>query len=102
MERWLVMSGSRAKSVVPDNSLTPFCGSKGSAVKSGQESATHEDARHLQAIFDAIPSPTFIVDADVRIQDFNLAANQLLWPQPQGELVWTASSATTSPQPWQA
>ena len=39
-------------------------------------------AQYLRAIFDGIPVPTFIVDADVRIQDFNTAAEQFLGPDP--------------------
>jgi PAS domain-containing protein len=39
-------------------------------------------AQYLRAIFDAIPLPAFVVDADVRIQDFNTAAEQYLGPDP--------------------
>ncbi len=46
----------------------------------GQPNAEKE--RYLRAIFDAMPLPAFIVDADVRIQDCNRAAAQLLGPQP--------------------
>lgn len=41
-----------------------------------------EKAQYFRAIFDAIPLPAFVVDADVRIQDFNTAAEQLLGPYP--------------------
>ena len=37
----------------------------------------------MRAIFDALPLPTFIVDDDVRIQDYNTAGGQLLGPDPQ-------------------
>ena len=39
-------------------------------------------AQYLRAIFDTFPHPTFIVDADVQIQDFNTAAEQFLGPEP--------------------
>jgi PAS domain-containing protein len=39
--------------------------------------------RFLRTVFDAIPLPTFIVDDDVRIQDYNTAAAQLLGPEPE-------------------
>jgi PAS domain-containing protein len=41
-----------------------------------------QNAQYLRAIFDAFPHPAFIVDADVQIQDFNTAAEQLLGPEP--------------------
>jgi PAS domain-containing protein len=41
-----------------------------------------EKAQYFRAIFDAMPLPAFIVDEDVRIQDFNTAAEQLLGPYP--------------------
>jgi hypothetical protein len=37
-----------------------------------------EKRPYLRAIFDTIPLPTFIVDDDVRIQDYNAAAGFLL------------------------
>jgi PAS domain-containing protein len=40
-------------------------------------------ALHLRAVFDAIPLPTFVVDEDVRIQDFNAAAAELVGPDAQ-------------------
>jgi PAS domain-containing protein len=43
-------------------------------------------AQYLRAIFDAIPLPAFIVDADVRIQDFNTAAEQFLGAEPASAL----------------
>ncbi len=39
-------------------------------------------AQYLRTIFDTIPLPTFIVDEDVRIEDFNTAAEQFLGPEP--------------------
>jgi PAS domain-containing protein len=39
-------------------------------------------AQYLRAVFDAIPLPAFIVDGDVRIHDFNTAAEQFLGPEP--------------------
>jgi len=39
--------------------------------------------QYWRTIFDSTPIPTFIVDADMRIQDCNLAAAQLLGPQPE-------------------
>src|ERR1051325_2462394 len=45
-----------------------------------------QKAQYLRAIFDTIPLPTFIVDADVRIQDFNTAAEQFLGPEPAAAL----------------
>src|SRR5579862_9494095 len=39
-------------------------------------------AQYLRAIFDAIPLPAFIVDGDVRIHDFNTAAEPLLGSEP--------------------
>lgn len=45
------------------------------------------DQRHfLRTVFDTVPVPTFIVDDDVRIQDFNTAAGHLLGPEPQRAL----------------
>jgi PAS domain-containing protein len=37
--------------------------------------------QYVRAIFDAFPHPTFIVDEDVQIQDFNTAAEQFLGPE---------------------
>lgn len=37
-----------------------------------------ERALYLRAIFDGIPTPVFVVDEDVRIQDFNAAAEAFL------------------------
>ena len=42
-----------------------------------------DNSEYFRAIFDAIPLPTFIVDADVRIQDYNAAGSQLLGPEPE-------------------
>jgi PAS domain-containing protein len=39
--------------------------------------------QYLRTIFDTIPLPAFIVDSDVRIQDFNLAAEPFLGPNPE-------------------
>jgi PAS domain-containing protein len=43
-------------------------------------------AQYFRAIFDAIPQPTFIVDADVAIRDFNTAAESLLGSEPAAAL----------------
>jgi PAS domain-containing protein len=40
-----------------------------------------ERTQYLRAIFDGIPMPMFIVDEDVRIHDFNTAAEEFLGPQ---------------------
>lgn len=48
----------------------------------GKQLSQEDRAQYFRAIFDAIPLPAFIVDADVRIQDFNSAAEQLLGPYP--------------------
>ena len=41
-----------------------------------------QKAQYWRSIFDTIPLPAFIVDAEVRIEDFNTAAEQLLSPEP--------------------
>ena len=41
-----------------------------------------EKTQYLRTIFDTIPLPTFIVDEDVRIEDFNSAAESFLGPEP--------------------
>lgn len=38
---------------------------------------------HLRTVFDTIPLATFVVDNDVRIQDYNTAAAELLGPEPE-------------------
>lgn len=43
-------------------------------------------AQYLRAIFDAVPQPSFIVDADVAIRDFNTAAESLLGHEPAAAL----------------
>lgn len=43
-------------------------------------------AQYLRAVFDAIPHPTFIVDDDVQILDFNTAAEQFLGTEPASTL----------------
>ena len=43
-------------------------------------------AQYLRAVFDSIPHPAFIVDEDVRILDFNLAAEPFLGPEPASAL----------------
>ena len=48
---------------------------------------------YLRAIFDAIPLPTFIVDEDVRIQDYNAAGAQLLGPEPRLALLHRGGDA---------
>lgn len=40
-----------------------------------------EKVQYLRAIFDTVPLPAFIVDQDVRIQDFNTAAEAFLGPE---------------------
>ena len=45
-----------------------------------------QKAQYLRTIFDTIPLPTFIVDGDVRIQDFNTAAERFLGPDPAATL----------------
>jgi PAS domain-containing protein len=47
----------------------------------GQEK-DEQKAQYLRAIFDTIPLPAFIVDADCRIHDFNTAAEGFLGPEP--------------------
>jgi hypothetical protein len=42
-----------------------------------------EKQRYWRSIFDTIPLPTFVVDEDVRIQDYNTAAALLLGPEPE-------------------
>lgn len=37
----------------------------------------------MRTVFDTIPMPTFVVDDDVRIQDFNAAARLVLGPEPE-------------------
>jgi PAS domain-containing protein len=39
-----------------------------------------EKVQYLRTIFDTIPLPTFIVDEEVRIEDFNTAAESFLGP----------------------
>ena len=41
-----------------------------------------QKTQYLRAIFDAFPHPAFIVDAELRIQDFNVAAKPLLGSAP--------------------
>jgi PAS domain-containing protein len=43
----------------------------------------NQTRQYWRTIFDSTPIPTFIVDDDMRIQDCNLAAAQLLGPQPE-------------------
>lgn len=43
-------------------------------------------AQYFRAIFDAIPQPTFIVDADVAIRNFNTAAESFLGAEPAASL----------------
>jgi len=45
-----------------------------------------EKRQYLRTVFDTIPLPTFIVDDDVRIQDYNAAAGFLLGPEPESAL----------------
>jgi PAS domain-containing protein len=39
--------------------------------------------QYLRTVFDTIPLPAFVVDADVRIQDFNTAAEVFLGANPE-------------------
>jgi PAS domain-containing protein len=39
--------------------------------------------QYLRTIFDTIPLPAFVVDAEVRIQDFNTAAEAFLGAEPE-------------------
>jgi PAS domain-containing protein len=41
-----------------------------------------QKVQYFRAIFDTIPVPTFIMDEDCRIQDFNAAAEAYLGPEP--------------------
>ena len=45
-----------------------------------------EKAQYLRAIFDTIPAPVFIVDADVCIHDFNTTAEMFLGEEPAASL----------------
>jgi PAS domain-containing protein len=45
-----------------------------------------ERALYLRAIFDGIPTPAFLVDQDVRILDFNAAAEEFLGPESPASL----------------
>ena len=46
------------------------------------EERDEQRIQYLRAIFDAFPVPAFIVDDDVKIHDFNTAAEALLGPEP--------------------
>jgi PAS domain-containing protein len=47
----------------------------------------HErEVQYLRAIFDTIPHPAFIVDGDMRILDFNTAAEDFMGPEPASAL----------------
>jgi PAS domain-containing protein len=48
--------------------------------------AREQWAQYFRAIFDAIPQPTFVVDGDVKIHDFNTAAECYLGPEPSTAL----------------
>ena len=50
------------------------------------EERSQRQAQYSRALFDSFPHPTFIVDADVQIQDFNEAAGQFLGPEPASAL----------------
>jgi len=47
---------------------------------------TEQRAQYLRTLFDTIPLPAFILDEDVRIQDFNMAAAQFIGPEPASAL----------------
>lgn len=49
-------------------------------------SAIENQSPFLRTVFDAMPVPAFIVDDDVRIEDFNTAAGGLLGPRPEKSL----------------
>ena len=46
------------------------------------EERDEQKTQYLRAIFDAFPLPAFIVDDDVKIHDFNTAAEGLLGQEP--------------------
>ncbi|MEW6719351.1 MAG: PAS domain-containing protein [Thermodesulfobacteriota bacterium] len=48
---------------------------------------TSPDGDYFKALFDAVPSPVFIVDADVRILDYNEAAAGMLGPDRSSQLM---------------
>lgn len=50
------------------------------------EDVTAERTENLRVIFDTIPLPTFVVDEDVCIQEFNKTAARLLGPEPESAL----------------
>jgi len=52
---------------------------------SGQEKE-EQKAQYLRAIFDTVPLPAFIVDSDLRIHDFNTAAEPFLGAEPASAL----------------
>jgi len=57
----------------------------------GQKDA--ETGRYWRAVFDANPLPMFVVDEDVRIEDFNTAAAQLLGPESRRKLRFRGGDA---------
>jgi PAS domain-containing protein len=54
----------------------------------------YNGSQFLRTVFDTVPSPTFIVDEDIQILDYNKAAGQLLRPEP--ELACSAEVAMSS------
>jgi len=47
----------------------------------GSQEQQEQQAQYWRSVFDSIPLPTFIVDANVKIEDFNTAAEQFLGPE---------------------
>lgn len=45
--------------------------------------AEGQDGRYWRSVFDASPLSTFVVDADMRIHDYNAAAAHLVGPKPE-------------------
>jgi PAS domain-containing protein len=52
----------------------------------GSQENKEQQAQYLRAIFDAIPQPAFVMDHDMRIHDFNTAAEGYLGPEPAAAL----------------
>jgi len=47
-----------------------------------------EDTSLVQSVFDALPSPIFIVDRDVRVLEYNAAAQEFLGAERTSILMW--------------
>lgn len=50
------------------------------------QTTSEPGAKYWRAIFDALPQPSFIVDEDMRILDYNVAAEGLLGQAPRSAL----------------